>query len=311
MSFVPGIDVSAWEPKIDWQKVRAQGYAFMFTKATQGIGVVDSRFAMHWPNSKQAGLVRGAYHYLVIGQDPGRQADLFLHTLGNDPGELPPVLDLEGKYNEDATNSQIMGAAEVWLGRVEKALGRKPIIYSGYYFLKDRVCQDGSRGIAVGTPPPWSKDYPLWIAQYLSHPYQDGNTPLQLKSWQDWKFWQYSEHGLVDGITGDDGRPTGCDLNFFRGSLQDLQAFANVQISASQPASTTASSSPSTAPSTPSTPAPVSNPPVTYTIKEGDNLSAIATRFHVNVDAIVHLNNISNPNLIFVGQVLVIPQGGG
>jgi LysM repeat protein len=55
------------------------------------------------------------------------------------------------------------------------------------------------------------------------------------------------------------------------------------------------------------TPVVIQNPPVTYKIKAGDTLSAIATRYHTTVDAIVHLNNITNPNLIYVGQVLVIP----
>jgi LysM repeat protein len=49
-------------------------------------------------------------------------------------------------------------------------------------------------------------------------------------------------------------------------------------------------------------------PPLTYTIKSGDTLWAIANKFGVTVDAVVHLNGIANPNLISAGQVLQIPR---
>lgn len=44
----------------------------------------------------------------------------------------------------------------------------------------------------------------------------------------------------------------------------------------------------------------------TYTVKRGDTLGAIAARFNTTVTALARLNNISNPNLISVGQVLRI-----
>lgn len=49
----------------------------------------------------------------------------------------------------------------------------------------------------------------------------------------------------------------------------------------------------------------------TYTVQPGDTLYRIANRFGVTVAAIVNANNIANPNLIHVGQVLTIPGGGG
>lgn len=45
---------------------------------------------------------------------------------------------------------------------------------------------------------------------------------------------------------------------------------------------------------------------VTYTVKKGDTLSAIAKNHNTTVDNLAKLNNIKNVNLIYVGQVLII-----
>lgn len=45
---------------------------------------------------------------------------------------------------------------------------------------------------------------------------------------------------------------------------------------------------------------------ISYTVVAGDNLSAIAAQFNTTVSAICNINNISNPNLIYPGQVLKI-----
>ncbi|WP_214828680.1 LysM peptidoglycan-binding domain-containing protein [Exiguobacterium algae] len=45
----------------------------------------------------------------------------------------------------------------------------------------------------------------------------------------------------------------------------------------------------------------------TYTVKSGDTLYGIARTYGVSVSALASANNITNTNLIYVGQVLVIP----
>lgn len=46
----------------------------------------------------------------------------------------------------------------------------------------------------------------------------------------------------------------------------------------------------------------------TYTVQAGDTLSKIARRFGVNVSVLAQVNNITNANRIYVGQVLKIPD---
>lgn len=49
-----------------------------------------------------------------------------------------------------------------------------------------------------------------------------------------------------------------------------------------------------------------SNNSTSYTVKAGDTLGAIATKFGTTYQELARINNISNPNLIYVGQVIKI-----
>lgn len=71
---------------------------------------------------------------------------------------------------------------------------------------------------------------------------------------------------------------------------------------------------PTTTPAATATPAPTPAPtatpgmtPMTYTVKPGDSLSAIAARFGVDVYYLARYNGIWNIHIIYVGQVLEIP----
>ena len=60
---------------------------------------------------------------------------------------------------------------------------------------------------------------------------------------------------------------------------------------------------------TPPPPPPPPPAPTTHTVQAGDTLYRIALRYGVTVPAIAAANNITNTNLIRVGQVLIIPTG--
>jgi LysM repeat protein len=46
---------------------------------------------------------------------------------------------------------------------------------------------------------------------------------------------------------------------------------------------------------------------VRYTVTNGDTLIAIANQFEIHLNHLVRANNIADPTLIYVGQVLIIP----
>ena len=74
-------------------------------------------------------------------------------------------------------------------------------------------------------------------------------------------------------------------------------------------ATTRPSSTPTTLPTRPPVPSatPIPAGSRTYVVKSGDTLSSIAAAYHSTVKAIAAANNITDPRLIRVGQVLVIP----
>jgi LysM repeat protein len=242
------------------------------------------------------------------------------------------VLDLETHDNQK--KDKIIPAVKTYLERVEEALEKKPIIYSGYYFLQDYLSEAG------GGPPLWAKDYPLWIAQYPNQ-YVPGMQPSLPRGWFKWTFWQYSEMGRVNGINAD------VDLNLFNGTLEELYKFAGAKpvdtttegpkkhkVAAGDTFESVAikygitvrelvSANPQLLKSDDllSIPSPVAIPAENgdgsgsapgggqraYTVKSGDTLYTIAIKFGTTVAAIATANNITNPNRISVGQVLVIP----
>lgn len=83
-----------------------------------------------------------------------------------------------------------------------------------------------------------------------------------------------------------------------------------------QPPTLTATftAAPTSTPTLTSTPVPAaaagSTSPTLYTVQRGDTLFRIASRYLVDLDELIRVNNISNPSLIKVGQELVIPNQG-
>lgn len=50
--------------------------------------------------------------------------------------------------------------------------------------------------------------------------------------------------------------------------------------------------------------------PQTYTVKDGDTLGAIALAYDVSVADLIVANELANPDVLYVGQELIIPIGG-
>ncbi|XVJ70260.1 MAG: hypothetical protein HEQ39_11855 [Rhizobacter sp.] len=195
---VEGIDLSNWDGgAVDFSRIKQAGKNFVFVKASQGGNIVDPDHARNVQQARTAGLMVGSYHFYVAEDSPQDQFRNFSAQLNLQPGDLPPVVDIEvlGRVGSAA----LVPALQQFLGLLQDRYGVKPILYSGEYFANEYLSAFG--------------DYSLWVAQY------NGEARPQLpKGWTRWTFWQYSQSGHVDGVPGK------VDMNRFNGNLVQLKA---------------------------------------------------------------------------------------
>ena len=180
---IHGIDVSRYQQLIAWDAVKAMQVkkirlGFVFIKATEGIVNTDPQFRRNWKRSKDAGMIRGAYHFFVPTKDGRMQAENFIKAVDLKAGDLPPVLDIEQTYG--ISREVIKNEVKEWLDIVETSYSVKPIIYTNIDFYKQNLGSDFD-------------DYPLWVAHY----YQ----PRQPRIKRDWLFWQHNDNGRVNGVS--------------------------------------------------------------------------------------------------------------
>lgn len=206
---VHGIDVSHYQEEIDWEVLRNSEFgnaavSFVIIKATEGVDLMDENFNQNFYKAKQNDFVRGAYHFFNPNANPRKQADFFIKQVNLEPGDLPPILDVEkaGKLSAE----ELQKSVKVWLDVVEERYGVKPIIYSGYKF-KMKYLDDAQ-----------FDDYPYWIAHYYVE-------KLQYK--HKWSFWQHTDRGKIDGIKGN------VDCDVFNGTMDDLMNMTIKYVSSS------------------------------------------------------------------------------
>lgn len=197
---IHGIDVSYYQGKIDWQKVKAMkedhvAVTFAFIKATEGLLNVDPYFQRNWHEAPKAGLKVGAYHFFRPKRSGLWQANLFLQTVNIEKGDLPPVVDIESL--DGVSPAQMRKELNAFIIQIEVKTKVRPIIYSGLKFYQDHL---------MG----YYDSYPFWVAHYHQ-------PKLKIPS-SDWKFWQHSDKARINGINHV------VDFNAFNGdSLQFSQ----------------------------------------------------------------------------------------
>lgn len=195
---VHGFDISHHQGKINWNELAKLQYTpfpvrFVFMKASEGGDFSDTAFVRNFAEARKHGFIRGAYHFYNPKTDANRQADFFIRSVDLEPGDLPPVLDIETRSDDmDKLRKDLL----VWLRRIEAFYHVKPILYTSYKY-KTRFLNDSV-----------FNTYPYWIAHYYvdSVEYQG-----------PWKFWQHTDAGTLPGISEQ------VDLNVFNGSLEELQ----------------------------------------------------------------------------------------
>lgn len=205
-----GIDVSSHNPNIDWPTVKERGALdFAFIKRSQGTGYLNPLFPSQWQGAKQAGLLRGAYHFFQWDVEPVAQAQHFISSLNGDYGELPCTVDIEntgdGAGPRNYNNAEAVRRIRAFVHGVNVATGKPCIIYTYPSMWRD----------TLGNPTTFT-DCPLWLASYTP------KAPKPVGGWSALTFWQYHDKGVVPGVPGI------VDVDLFMGRLEQLRTFAGI-----------------------------------------------------------------------------------
>jgi GH25 family lysozyme M1 (1,4-beta-N-acetylmuramidase) len=205
-----GHDVSSHQKNVNWQSAKAKGARFVYIKATEGGTYRSPYFGAQYSGARNAGLLRGAYHFALPNTSSGTaQAKYFVRHGGAwraDGRTLPPALDIE--YNPYDHKHKCYGLSKAgmvhWIhafsDEVKRETGRRPVIYTTTHWWN--TCTGGSRAFAA--------NHALWLARYDAS--GAGSLPA---GWSYWTFWQYDNSGSLPG-----------DQNLFNGSMDRLRKFA-------------------------------------------------------------------------------------
>lgn len=316
-----GIDVSNWQGYIEYNDVKNDGIEIVYIKSSQGSTYKDPHFETNYENAKANGLKVGVYHFLTARTEAEarREARFFAAIISEKQIDCKLAMDFENFG--DLNKTQINEISRAFLEEVENITGKETIIYSDLY-NSQRIFE-------------LSNDYPLWIAYYGS------SQELERieTTWENWEGHQYTDMGRVNGISGY------VDRNIFTNTilLSDTSKLPKIEGETEQNTSeritytvergdtlwgisrkygvTIEEIVKANKIQNPNLIYPGENLTIItntnfdtvhalgktfYTVQKGDTLSELAIRFDTTVESIVELNNISNPNLIFVGQRLRI-----
>lgn len=178
-----GIDVSKWQGKIDWQRVKAAGIEFAIIRAGYGSSAdqKDSFFERNYAGAKAAGLHVGAYWYSYANsfREAIEEAKAFQRVIAGKQFDMPVYFDMEEKDQLEAGRDFCSGLIRTFCNEMEKA-GYFAGFYTSASYAKTVVS------------PEILRRYTFWCAQWAGSCSYQGRCGI----------WQYSSKGSVPGISG-------------------------------------------------------------------------------------------------------------
>jgi lysozyme len=195
---IRGIDVSAYQDKIEWDKVKDANINFAYIKATEGKDFEDSTFVKNWTEAKKFGVKRGAYHFYTFGSNGLEQANHFIAVVPKEKDCLPPVIDIEfgGNSNKIPDRKALQKELREYIRQVSAYYQQKPILY---------VTGESYEKYIMGS----FDECDIWIRDIVQRPKINGH--------RNWALWQYNNHGRVNGVNG------AVDLNVFSGDKLEFE----------------------------------------------------------------------------------------
>lgn len=276
-----GLDISSYQNGISFDAIK-NSVEFLILRAGftgWGTGVSynkDNCFENFYNQAKSRGIPVGAYWYSCAntyqkGVDEANY--MYNNCLKGKQFEYPIYIDVEDTHHQVGNKNGVTQAIKGFCETLEAKGYYVGIYASDISGFKDKM--------NIGELNAYDK----WVARY-------GSTPKYVSSYG---MWQSSSSGRINGYNGN--LDTDVAYKDYPSIIKSngLNGYAGGTVTPSPQAS----------------PQPVPQPTeTTYTVVAGDTLSGIASRYGTTYQELARINNIANPNLIYVGQVIKIPTSG-
>lgn len=270
------IDVSKWQGDINWAKVKGNCDGAIIRAGYRGYGsagtlATDDCFKTNIKEATAQGIPVGVYFLSqALNESEARKEAEYVLDLIKGYKLTYPVY-IDIEYSNANANGRADGLDKTT--RTTNAIAFLDVIKKAGYIPGVYASKHWFEKMLEDSR---LSAYTHWVAHYAEKCGYTGKYDM----------WQYSDSGSVPGISGNVDKNY-CYRNFASGSSS---------AASSKPTSSAASSG--------------STKHTTYTVKSGDTLSEIAAKYGTTTKALASLNGISDPDKIYVGQVLQLSASG-
>lgn len=192
------IDVSKFQGTIDWKQVKASGIDYaMIRVGYRGYGQsgslnTDDKFKENIQNAIASGVKVGVYFFsqAITEAEAKEEAEYVLARIKDYNISLPVTIDFEyassssgltGRlYNAKLSKSAATKICQRFCATVENSG------YSAMVYANKSMLENGLNASEI------AEDYQIWLANYATSTSYKG----------DYNFWQYTQSGKVNGISG-------------------------------------------------------------------------------------------------------------
>ena len=192
------IDVSKYQGDIDWEAVKASGIDYAIIRAGfRGYGETaslntDTYFETNIKSAIAAGLEVGVYFFsqAINEEEAVEEAKYILDLIDEYDVTLPVAIDFEYASSSDGLIGRLYNANLTKEAATKICLEFCSTIESSGYtamvYANESMLENGLNASEI------AKDYKLWLANYAKSASYEG----------DYDFWQYTQNGTVEGISG-------------------------------------------------------------------------------------------------------------
>ena len=199
-----GIDVSYWQGKIDWKKVKADGIDFAIIRigyrAENGMLYRDSNADYNIQQAQNNGILVGVYFFstAINTNEAVEEADFVVNAIKGYKISCPVIYDCEGYLKNDSRMYNLSidertNNADAFLKKIKNS-GYDAMFYGAKNEIENSLYWDIDY---------LEKEYKIWVAHYSTPTYPQIESPNYLGKYD---MWQYTNRGSVNGINGN------CDL---------------------------------------------------------------------------------------------------